>query len=157
MTTKKVFHVVCYLVEILVLSHQELLELYYVAELTEPSLHSAAVLSPPEKLGALNQVELSTSTVKLCFIPWFSEGICTCHHIFPNVYWFTQFCLRNSSSRILISKANLGISAQVKLSQRLWETWPMKGWCFWLPKPGCTVDGGRTVEAWAARPDISTL
>lgn len=50
----------------LVLPH---LGLYYVAELIEPSLYSAAVLSPPEKLGALNQVELSTSTVKLCFIP----------------------------------------------------------------------------------------
>lgn len=40
----------------------------------------------------------------------------------------------NSSGRILISTATLGISPQVKLSQCLWETWPMKGWCFWPPK-----------------------
>jgi len=51
------------------LPHQELLELYRVAELTDPSPYSDAALSPPEELGALNQVELSTSTVKLCFVP----------------------------------------------------------------------------------------
>lgn len=63
----------------------------------------------------------------------------------------------NSSGRILVSTTTLGIPARVKLSQCLWETWPVKGWCFWPPKPGCGVDGAGTVEVWAAWPDISTL
>lgn len=53
---------------IVALPHQELREVYYAAEPTEPPLHSA---QPPWEVRRIKPGELSTSTVKLCFIPWF--------------------------------------------------------------------------------------
>lgn len=62
----------------------------------------------------------------------------------------------NSNGRILIPKANLGVSAQVRFS--VFEQLCLcKDDALDSKKSGCTVDGSRTAEAWAARPDISTL